>query len=101
MNRESASRSGTTFVIAEDMHAEIDGDFGTFDEALDELRLRVRGSFDEEPLLPPCTGRRECKRDYHVREYNNDDPTKLVSEVAVVMVTAEGVTWAPGFLPPA
>ncbi len=98
MDRKTASRSGTTFVITEDLHSEIDGDFRTFGHALDELTGRVRPAFHEAPLLPPCLTGPDCERDYHVRAYDKDDPTKLVSEVAVVRVTAKSTTWAPEFL---
>jgi hypothetical protein len=85
------------FVIVEDSHAEDAGRFRIFESAVKELRRRVRVPFDEQPIRPPCIVWHDCDRDYHIREYSDSDPAHVLSDVAIVHVTARGVTWAPGF----
>jgi hypothetical protein len=86
------------FQIEDELHAELEGAFGTFDDALADLRRRAALPWDQAPNRAPCTSWRTCGREYYVREY--DDPSEsgtLIRRVKVLTVGADGAVWAKGF----
>jgi hypothetical protein len=92
-NAEQAPVS--TFVIEDELHAELHGEFETLDAALAELRRRAALPWDKPPNLAPCTSWRTGGRHYIVREYDDGSPPGLVRSVDVLNVSASGPQWTP------
>ena len=86
------------FVIEDDIHAEMHGQYSSFDEALDELRRRAGIPWDEAPNVAPCTNWKNCGRQYVVIEYDDSRrPWRELRRVLVLEVCAAGVKWASDF----
>lgn len=87
------------FQIEDEMHAEPQGDYDTFEEAVMELIRRAKIAWDEEPNRCPCTSWKTCERDYQILEY--DCSTKpywtLLKTTPVLSISAKGVVWERGF----
>ena len=83
------------FVIDDEWHAEPQGEYQDFDQALAELKRRAEIPWDQPPNVAPCTGWRECGRAYEVVEYDDSEtPWKALRRTAVLEVSASGVKWA-------
>jgi hypothetical protein len=93
------SREGIhiVFVIEDELHAEWQGEFSSFQQALDELRRRAAVPWNEEPNRAPCVGWEKCGRQYEVIEYDDAADAREVRRVSVLAVTAAGVKWSDGF----
>ncbi len=86
------------FVIEDQLHAELQGEFPDRQAALDELKRRSRIHWDEPPNAAPCSGWRTCGRKYELVEYDDaQSPRKELNRVTVLEVSANGVWWAVGF----
>ncbi len=86
------------FVIEDEIHAEHHGQFGSFDDALAELRRRAKIPWDEAPNAAPCTSWRACERKYFIVEFDDSSsPSKVLQRVAVLKVSASGVEWSSRF----
>jgi hypothetical protein len=86
------------FVIEDELHAELQGEFATFDEALAELRQRATIPWDREPNVAPCSSWQTCGRSYEIIEYDSSQqPWHVVRRVPVLEVAASGIKWASGF----
>ena len=82
------------FVIEDELHAEPQGEFPTFDAAMAELRRRSTLPWDEEPNVAPCKSWKTCGRRYEVIEYDvSTTPRREVHRQAVLEVSASGATW--------
>ncbi len=82
------------FVIEDDLHAELCGEFATFEAALEELRRRAGIPWNVPPNQCPCTSWRTCARDYVVIEYNNASvPWRQVKTTPALAVSADGAHW--------
>ena len=91
---------GNMFVIEDQLHAELQGEFASFDEALAELRRRASIPWDHEPNLAPCSSWETCGRSYEIVEYDQvKSPWQVIGRVTVLNVTVQGVKWADGFGP--
>ncbi len=86
------------FVIEDDLHAEQqDGQFASFEDAIEELERRARIPWDEEPNQAPCSNWRNCGRKYVVIECDTSRlPWNELSRTEVLDVSADGVTWRLG-----
>jgi hypothetical protein len=86
------------FLIEDEIHAEHQGQFASFDEAMVELRRRAEVPWDQLPNVAPCTNWKNCGREYVVIEYDDSHvPWKEIRRVLVVDLSASGVKWAAGF----
>ena len=86
------------FVIEDERHAELLGEYPTFQHAVEELRRRAAIPWDEDPNRAPCTRWQTCGRLYEVIEYDNSQvPWKVLRRVAVLDVSANGVKWQNEF----
>jgi hypothetical protein len=83
------------FRIEDERHAEPqEGDFDSFASAVAELKRRAEMRWDEAPNVAPCTNWKDCGRSYEVVEYDTSShPWTERSRVAVLDVSASGVTW--------
>ncbi|GAM96734.1 hypothetical protein U91I_00354 [alpha proteobacterium U9-1i] len=75
------------FTIEDEAHAELqDGEFGTEQDAMTELRRRAAIPWNEEPNLAPCTN--------VLVEYDKTaTPRRERSRRAILDISAEGVFW--------
>jgi hypothetical protein len=86
------------FVIEDEIHAEPQGEFATFDEALVELRRRAQVRWDQKPNLAPCSSWQTCGRSFEIVEYDSsNEPWKVIRRVLVLEVAASGIKWAAEF----
>lgn len=83
------------FVIEDGWHAEpLNGDYQTWDDAMDELRRVATIPWDQEPNRAPCTGWRDCGRKYEIIEYDTSaTPWKFITRHSVMEIDAKGVRW--------
>ncbi len=86
------------FVIEDLTHAELHGEFASFDQALAELVRRSTLPWDELPNRAPCGSWKTCGRDYEILEYNDStSPWTLINKVFVLEISAAGIRWAEEF----
>jgi hypothetical protein len=83
--------SATMFVIEDEIHADLHGEFASLEEAIDELRRRANVSWDELPNLAPCTSSTTCGREYVIIEYDRE--WCELSRLSALEVSASGVKW--------
>ncbi len=87
------------FTIEDEIHAECDSEFQTFEEAIAELRRRASIPWDQPPNVAPCTSWRTCGREYFVTEYDVSQlPWSRLRTVRVLDISAKGVHWSPAFI---
>jgi hypothetical protein len=88
----------TTFVIEDEIHADWQGKFNSWEQALAELRRRASIPWDQSPNAAPCTSWRTCERKYSIIEFDDSQrPWKELRRVPALNVSVKGVEWAPGF----
>jgi len=86
---------GGMFAIEDERHAEPQGQFASYAEAMAELKRRSTIPWDQRPNVAPCTNWRNCGRAYEIIEYDDSCvPWKEVRRVAVLEVSATGAKWA-------
>jgi hypothetical protein len=86
------------FVIEDERHAEPQGRFVGFQQAIVELKRRAEIPWDQEPNRAPCMGWETCGRTYVVIEYDDSHlPWKELRRVTVLDISASGVKWSSGF----
>ena len=86
------------FSIEDEVHAEWQGDFPTFESALDELKNRAQIPWYEKPNVCPCTGWEKCERRYTITEFIVGDETYSPQrEEEVLSVSVKGTFWLKGF----
>jgi hypothetical protein len=86
------------FVIEDELHAEPQGEFETFESALAELRRRALIPWDQSPNCAPCLSWQTCGRSYDIIEYDSTgQPWQQIRRVQVLKIAADGVQWASGF----
>ncbi len=86
------------FILEDDFHAEYCGEFKTFEDALEELKLRSKILWDKIPNRCPCTSWKTCHRDYAIIEYDDSKtPWEELSKVFVLTISSSGVKWKKEF----
>ncbi len=87
------------FVIEDEIHAEPQGEYDTFEDAVAELVLRSKIPWDKNPNLCPCMNWKNCGRNYQILEY--DCLTKPhwteLNSTSVLEISSKGVIWGNGF----
>jgi hypothetical protein len=84
--------------IEDDLHAEQDGPFATFEDAVAELRRRAAIAWDSPPNQAPCTSWQTCGREYHVLEYDERPKTwRLLRKARALHISSKGTIWVEGF----
>lgn len=82
------------FVIEDDIHCEQKGAFETRAEAVAELRRLAAIPWDQEPNVAPCTGWRDCGREYRLIEYDAATTCwREVASVGALNISAAGTSW--------
>jgi hypothetical protein len=95
---KSAASGVSMITIEDEPHCELQGEFPSFQDAIAELKRRARIPWDQEPNQAPCTSWKTCGRRYEVVEYDVNHPRcKQLRRVAVLEVSATGVTWSSSF----
>jgi hypothetical protein len=86
------------FVIEDELHAEHNGQFASFEQAIAELRRRATIPWDKAPNTAPCMSWKTCGRAYVVIEFDDSRlPWKELRRVPLFEVSASGVKWSSGF----
>jgi hypothetical protein len=97
MNNNSFDRKNSTsmFIIEDEKHAELQqGEFKTFDEAIERLKSISQIPWDNEPNKCPCTNWKECERNYQIVEYKTTEtPWTELQRIDILTVSAKGVKW--------
>jgi hypothetical protein len=86
------------FTIEDDQHADpIEGEFASFEAALDELKRIAALPFGAEPNLPPCTNWANCRRYYVILETDQSTTPywTTVKRTSVLEITKSGAQWLP------
>jgi hypothetical protein len=86
------------FIVDDEWHAEPQGEFDSFENALAEVRRRASIPWDRNPNQAPCVGWKSCGRSYEIVKYDNlQSPWKDLERVPILEITAAGIKWASGF----
>ncbi len=86
------------FVIDDELHAEHRSDFDSFEEAMEQLKEWSTIPWDQPPNLAPCTGWRDCGRNYAIIEYDDAEvPWKELTRTPVLRITKSGAEWLTEF----
>lgn len=84
----------TIFVVEDEVHAEWQGKFNSFDDAFAELQVRASVAWDKSPNRCPCVSWRACGREYAVVEFDSEiSPWKEIGRTLILSVNATGFTW--------
>ncbi len=82
------------FVIEDEIHAELCGEFETFDSALAELRSRATVPWDSAPNQCPCQSWKTCGREYSIVQYDvSKSPWTVIARSIVLEISSKGVVW--------
>jgi hypothetical protein len=83
------------FAIEDEAHAEPQGEYATYEDAVAELRRRAAIAWDQRPNVAPCSSWKTCGRRYEVVKYDTaTTPWRELERVLVLEVSAAGVEWA-------
>jgi hypothetical protein len=89
------------FVIEDEIHAEWQGQYASFEVAITELQRRGTIPWDQAPNVAPCMSWNTCGREYVVIEFDDShSPWKELRRVSVLSVSASGVEWSNSFKDP-
>src|ERR1700744_276834 len=80
--------------IEDEAHAELHGEYPTFEEAILELERRALVPWDQPPNVAPCTSWRTCGRRYMIVVYDDAcTPWNAIERVPMLEISASGVNW--------
>ena len=83
------------FVLEDDTHAEVCGEFSTMEEAIAALKHLARVPWGERPNVAPCMTGVDCERSYALIEYEGSDASwNQVRRTFVLQVSAAGAVWS-------
>jgi hypothetical protein len=83
------------FVVEDELHAEQQGSFPTWIEAIAELERRSKIPWNDPPNLAPCTNWAKCGRSYEVVEYDDNGITmQELSRTRILDIYAAGIHWS-------
>lgn len=86
------------FSVEDEVHAEWQGDFSTFEGAMEELVHRAKLAWNQAPNRCPCTGWKTCERVYTITEFDvSDSQLKVINECEVLTISSKGVVWSDDF----
>jgi hypothetical protein len=84
----------TRVCIEDEAHAELHGEYPTFEEAVLELERRALVPWDQPPNVAPCTSWRTCGRRYEIVVYDEARaPWNEIKRVPMLEISASGVNW--------
>jgi len=82
------------FIIEDEIHSEWSGEFQSFQEAVEELKIRSRLSWNVKPNICPCQSWKTCSRDYYILEFDTSYKTWIEkSRILVLSISEKGKTW--------
>ncbi|MCP5062009.1 MAG: hypothetical protein GY936_06040 [Ignavibacteriae bacterium] len=85
----------TIFVIEDEAHSELCGEFPNYKSALAELKKRAQIPWGEKPNVCPCTNWKTCGRNYEIIEYDNTKkPWDEKARTQVLEVSSRGIVWS-------
>jgi len=91
---DSSSDRVIIFVIEDDAHAELCGEFATMETAVAELERRAAIPWNEAPNVAPCMSWRTCGRRYEIVEYAATEASwKERVRTPFLNISATGVHW--------
>lgn len=86
----------TRFIVEDEIHAEVIGEYESLAEAWEELKRRAAIPWDQIPNLAPCGNSLECGRSYEIVECDvSSKPWTEVKRIAGLDVSVEGIDWGP------
>ncbi|MBL8849229.1 MAG: hypothetical protein JNG89_06075 [Planctomycetaceae bacterium] len=80
------------FVIEDEIHADLHGEFASLEKAIEELKRRGEISWDTPPNRAPCSNSATCGREYVIVEY--DDDWRELKRWKALEISATGVRWS-------
>lgn len=82
------------FTVEDEAHAEPQGEFEAFEDAMGEVQRRASIPWDSEPNVAPCLSWKTCGRRYEIVEYDaRSRPWRELQRVLALEVSAAGVKW--------
>lgn len=82
------------FLIEDEAHAELQGEYATFKDAVVELKRRMNIPWNQEPNICPCTSWKTCGRNYEIVEYETDKkPWKEINRTLVLAISQKMKKW--------
>ena len=87
------------YVIEDETHAEVIGEFVSFEAVTNELQCLAALPWNQPPNLAPCTSWATCGRNYEVIEYDATQQLwRELRRVSALSVSAAGAAWSAEFL---
>ncbi|MEE2526932.1 hypothetical protein V0U79_11165 [Hyphobacterium sp. HN65] len=84
----------TIFMIEDEWHAELHGEFKSRAAAMAELERWSEIPWDQPPNVAPCSSWESCGRCYFLAEYDTSfEPWQELSRESVLEIDAQGVRW--------
>ena len=80
------------FVLEDEIHAEQQGEFATFEEAVTEVKRRAAIPWDQQPNVAPCESWKTCGREYVIVHYDTSaEPWKEIRRIPALNISAKEV----------
>jgi len=88
----------TKYVIEDEIHAEMLGDFVSFELAITELKRLKSVPWDASPNRAPCTNWITCGRRYEIVDYDSTQaPWVELARTPILEVSASEIKWLAPF----
>lgn len=82
------------YLIEDNVHAIIEWEYNTYNEALNELKRRSNLSWDNEINVAPCISWKTCSKLYVIKKYDTKNtPYKLISEEEILEISSKWIEW--------
>ncbi len=82
------------FIIEDEAHAALQGEYAIFEDAVVELKKRMEIPWDQKPNVCPCTSWKTCGRNYEIIEYDTSSkPWKEIDRKAVLEISSKVTKW--------
>jgi hypothetical protein len=82
------------FIIEDEIHSELMGEFESFEKALLELKRISKTPWDQEPNRAPCTSWKTCGRSYEIIEFDNSKiPWKEIRRSYILEIKQNKIKW--------
>ena len=81
------------FIVDDDIHCELIGEFRTFEDAKSFLEKTAELSWDDRPNRAPCVDWKRCGRKYVIYDDGGVSSYLLNTPTPILNVNAEGIEW--------
>lgn len=82
------------YVIEDESHAELHGEYSSYEDAVAELQKIRNIPYGQAPNICPCTSSTTCRRNYEIVKFDTTvAPWKELERTRVLEVSAKQTLW--------